>query len=326
MALTLYRRVQLRELRPRAQATPDNTVVIEPGVYTKSDGTGFVRKSSAFTSPTFPVVSSGKTRYDLLCLDDTGTAVIVSGVEVTSPGDPITNAPAAPTDKLSLGIIRIDETSTVAITGADIIDVREFLNKGGSGGGGSGGSAKTYTHTQSSSSATWTVTHNLGSNDVVIQIYDATQGNMLIPDTVDIIDTNSLSITFSAAQTGKAVVVGGASGGLGAQGPQGWQGVAGTVGVNGAQGPQGNQGWQGFQGNQGWQGVAGQGSSYIHTQGSASTSWAITHNLNSSNVLVQVYDGSNSFIVPNSIVITSNNVVTIGFTVAQAGKAVIAGY
>ena len=143
MALTLFRRVQLRELRPRAQATPNNTVAIEPGLYTKSGGAGFVRISTAFNSPTFPVVTSGSnTRYDLLCIDDTGAASIVSGTEVTSPGDPIANAPAVPSNKLALGIIRIDETSTVAITGVDITDVREFLNK--TGGGTSGPSWTTF--------------------------------------------------------------------------------------------------------------------------------------------------------------------------------------
>ena len=132
MAVTLYRRVQLRELRPRAQATPDNTVLIEPGLYTSSGGTGFVRKSAAFNSPTFPVISTGgNVRYDLLCIDDAGTASIVSGTEVTAPGDPITNAPAAPTNKLAIGIIRITETGTVLIDGSDITDVREFLGKGG---------------------------------------------------------------------------------------------------------------------------------------------------------------------------------------------------
>jgi len=205
MALSLLRRVQLRELRPRAQATPDNTVAIEPGIYSKSDGTGFVRKTAAFNSPTFPVVTSGKTRYDILCLDNTGTAVIVSGTEVTSPGDPITNAPTAPTDKLALGIIRINETSSVAVDGSDITDVREFLNKGGSGGG--SGTQK-YTHTQSSGSVTWTVVHNLGTNDVIVQIFDAPQGNVVIPNNIDIVDTNTVSVTFTAAQTGKAVVIG----------------------------------------------------------------------------------------------------------------------
>jgi hypothetical protein len=136
MALTLFRRVQLRELRPRAQATPDNTVSIEPGVYSQSTGTGVVRKSSAFNSPTFPaIVTGGNVRYDVLCLDDSGTASIVSGTEVSAPGDPIANAPTMPSDKLALAIVRILETGTVLIDGSDITDIREFLNKGGGGSG-----------------------------------------------------------------------------------------------------------------------------------------------------------------------------------------------
>jgi hypothetical protein len=137
MAVTLFRRVQLRELRPRAQDTPNNTVSIEPGTYTKSTGSGFVRIASGISSPTFPSVTSGSnTRYDLLCLDDTGTASIVSGTEVTSPGDPIANAPTVPSNKLALAVVRINETGSVLITGADITDVREFFNKTGSGSSG----------------------------------------------------------------------------------------------------------------------------------------------------------------------------------------------
>jgi len=45
MALSLLLRAQLRELRPRAQETPNDTVLIEPGLLTKSSGLGFINKT-----------------------------------------------------------------------------------------------------------------------------------------------------------------------------------------------------------------------------------------------------------------------------------------
>lgn len=61
---------------------------------------------------------------------------------------------------------------------------------------------------------------------------------------------------------------------------------------------------------------------YLHTQGTSSASWTVTHNLNTVNVSVTVYDGSN-IILPDTIVATDVNTVTITFNTAITGKAVI---
>jgi hypothetical protein len=59
----------------------------------------------------------------------------------------------------------------------------------------------------------------------------------------------------------------------------------------------------------------------------AATSWAVTHNLNTSDVDVMILDDSTPrvAIIPDSIEITSANVVTISFNVAQGGRAIIFG-
>lgn len=59
----------------------------------------------------------------------------------------------------------------------------------------------------------------------------------------------------------------------------------------------------------------------------AATSWTITHNLNTSDVDVMILDDSTPrvAIIPDSIEITSANVVTVGFNVAQGGRAIIFG-
>ena len=151
---------------------------------------------------------------------------------------------------------------------------------------------------------------------------------------------------------------GGARGPQGVQGTQGAQGLtgAGTQGVQGPIGPgggaQGTDG-TGAQGTQGVQGVDGggvtlqqlseaiQGSalsttddlsegvtnlyftaarvSYIHTQGSASSAWNITHNLHFyPNITVQDSAGN---IVEGEIAYTNSDSLVVTFSTAFSGEA-----
>lgn len=73
-----------------------------------------------------------------------------------------------------------------------------------SSGGGSG--VTTYTYTQASPSSTWNVTHNGGSTNFICQVYD-TSGKLILPDSVEIVDSNNVTITFASDQTGKAQVL-----------------------------------------------------------------------------------------------------------------------
>tara|TARA_R110002153_G_scaffold4946_2_gene23098 strand:+ start:7489 stop:8064 length:576 start_codon:yes stop_codon:yes gene_type:complete len=54
------------------------------------------------------------------------------------------------------------------------------------------------------------------------------------------------------------------------------------------------------------------------------TSVATTHNFGTKNILVNVYNGSDSMIIPASIVTTSTNVVTVGFDISTTGRIVVA--
>jgi len=66
---------------------------------------------------------------------------------------------------------------------------------------------------------------------------------------------------------------------------------------------------------------------YRHTQGTASTTWTIAHNFNNAAVpLVSCYvldGGVDTQILPASVKVTNANTVTVTFTAATAGKAVI---
>lgn len=63
--------------------------------------------------------------------------------------------------------------------------------------------------------------------------------------------------------------------------------------------------------------------SYIHTQVEAATNWTINHGLNTAIANVQVFDEANKAILPSEIDASVFNQVTITFSAAQAGRAVI---
>jgi hypothetical protein len=58
------------------------------------------------------------------------------------------------------------------------------------------------------------------------------------------------------------------------------------------------------------------------SQSIAATTWSFTHNLNTINPIVQVYDLTNAQIIPNQIVGMNNSTAEIRFDYAQAGYAV----
>ena len=58
------------------------------------------------------------------------------------------------------------------------------------------------------------------------------------------------------------------------------------------------------------------------TQSVAATTWSFTHNLNTRNPLLQVYDSTNSQVIPFNIVGTDPNQATIYFDTAESGFAV----
>lgn len=184
--------------RPHEQDTPNTTVRIEPGQHIKSDGSGAVIKSTAFNSGAFAVVSSGKERYDVLVIDDSGNPQIVQGVEVASgTGAPLTDAPDFPVDQLVIAIVKVNETVTVVVNDADITDVREFLNKGG-GGGGARMLSKREKQTASAGQTVFTLTtmsYNTGDDGLLV----LRNGKMLNKD--EYTKTSSTVVTLDDGAT-----------------------------------------------------------------------------------------------------------------------------
>ncbi len=69
-----------------------------------------------------------------------------------------------------------------------------------------GGTTNGFTFTQSTPSTTWIAVHSLASEDTIVQIYDSSR-NLLIPDNVVVTNVNTITITFSANQTGFAQII-----------------------------------------------------------------------------------------------------------------------
>ena len=63
--------------------------------------------------------------------------------------------------------------------------------------------------------------------------------------------------------------------------------------------------------------------SYAHLQAEASSVWSVTHNLQTTSVNVQVYDGNNRVVIPDEIQTTGPNTLTIALGTAMAGRAVV---
>ena len=66
-----------------------------------------------------------------------------------------------------------------------------------------------YNHTQGSLSSSWVITHNLGQDTVVNDVFVNVSGDLtkILPLSVEHTDDNTLTITFSSSQQGYARII-----------------------------------------------------------------------------------------------------------------------
>lgn len=142
-----------------------------------------------------------------------------------------------------------------------------------------------YVHTQGNASTTWTITHNLQAGTPAVHVYDELN-QMVIPDEVTPTDANTVTVTFNAAVTGRAVVIAGS-----------FEGVS------------RNDGTQQF--------------AFEHTQTAASLTWVVAHGLGYYPIVRVFVDngGNDEEILPASVVHNSTMQVTITFSTPLAGRA-----
>ncbi len=67
-------------------------------------------------------------------------------------------------------------------------------------------------------------------------------------------------------------------------------------------------------------GGGGAGTTYIHTQSSASTTWTVTHNLGERYPAIVVFDSAGNVIIPTNISAQSTSTLVVTFSSAQTGK------
>jgi len=111
------------------------------------------------------------------------------------------------------GTIRINTTGAWAFDGVNYGTTGQVLTSNGpltpptwQNGGSSGpGNASGYQHIQSSPSLTWTVVHNGNTLRASATIYDISY-EQIIPERVQIIDANTMTITFASPIAGSAVI------------------------------------------------------------------------------------------------------------------------
>lgn len=149
-----------------------------------------------------------------------------------------------------------------------------------------------FTFTQATGSSTWTINHNLNTLTPLVDVYDSIY-NQLIPASVSSIDANTTQITFSTAQAGYAIISKGS-------------GISSQIAVSASYAVTASY-------------AASVGVNF--EQVTPSSTWTIVHNLNNKHPLVQIYDSSDATIIPQSIVGTNTNTVTITFSTAINGYA-----
>jgi hypothetical protein len=72
-----------------------------------------------------------------------------------------------------------------------------------------------------------------------------------------------------------------------------------------------------------WVPLTNEITAYTHTQDIADTTWNINHQLHTTTVNIQVYDGLNRAIIPDEIETTGPDTATITLKTAIAGRAVV---
>lgn len=164
-------------------ATPSLYLSVGAGVVSLGDSPISVvaQTTSVFTAPTT------NPRWDLVAVNSSGAIVVVNGTEAASPTRP------SPGSYIPLAYVymTVGKTSIVA---TDLVDVRPFLSLGGYA-----NDPISFTNA-SLSSGVLTVTHNLSKKYVTVQVYD-NNDEQVIPDTIDLVNTNSLTIDFSSYGT-----------------------------------------------------------------------------------------------------------------------------
>ena len=76
----------------------------------------------------------------------------------------------------------------------------------GGGGGGGGGNVFGFEYVQTNPATIWTIAHNRNTTKIQSTIWTETN-EILYPDTVQIVNTNTVVVVFNTPQVGRAILI-----------------------------------------------------------------------------------------------------------------------
>jgi hypothetical protein len=131
-----------------------------------------------------------------------------------------------------------------------------------------------------------TVTHTFDTKNVIVQVYDNSD-NLIIPQSITTTDTSTVDIVFDSVTSGRVIVA------------KGGHIVSGSITTTIVS------------------------SSTVSDTFTAQTSYTASHTFGTSDVFVQVYDNTDSLIIPQKIKILTTGSVGLDFDTATTGKVII---
>lgn len=136
-----------------------------------------------------------------------------------------------------------------------------------------------YLHTQTSPSASWTVNHELGNENILVQVY-GTDGEKICPTDTTITDSNNVLLSFETAISGYSVVKEAVD----------FSDYSWSISTSGIET------------------FSGTGSVPTSASGDKYT---ITHTLNTTDITVQVFNDDSEEVYPHDITFTDNDTIEI---------------
>ncbi len=184
-------------LTPAAASTIALTIRPDNGVTPLVD---LFRVYKAFAGS--PVVAVDKDG-NLVLTQNIVTTGLVDGVDVSVLNTTVSthlNSSGSKHAAANIGITTITDLPGDTNVQEALETLAAAMNPGG------GASAFGFSHEQLSADDTWTITHNANTLNVTVTIFDDSQ-EQVIPNSVQIINVNTVEVTFGSPMSGRAVVL-----------------------------------------------------------------------------------------------------------------------
>ena len=194
--------------------------------------------------------------------------------------------------------VNLTDLNTVTITFNQLSTGTVVVAKGGHIVGGNA------TISQVSTATSKVVTHNFDTRNVLVSVYD-NQYNQIIPETVNVANLNSVTVTFTQLSSGFVVV-----------------GKAGHI-VSGSAANATNLGGQTPAYYLNYTNFTNIPSTSYRQTITGSGPFTITHNLSEDFPVVQVYSSQREQIIPAKITSASSNAVVVEFSAYISGSVVV---